>query len=322
MKYLLGIDGGGTKTEYLLSDEQGNIAASCIGPGCSYKQHGTKAALETIVSYVRQCMEQAHALSDDVAGGCVGLPCYGESPLEDQAFAASLQNELDFAPLRFVNDAEVGWAGSLALCPGINIVAGTGSIAFGIDASGRSARCGGWSWVFGDEGSCHWAGRKLMELFTKEADGRLPKDALYSIVRKELSLVSDLDFVDIMEKEYYPYRDKTASLQRWLCSAARAGDFAAQSVYADAAEELALAVRGVANQLCFEAPVTVSYSGGIFRSEELILAPFSELLPQAEYRLCRPLLSPAEGSVLLAFRDFLPARMSDAVCAMTRRAEA
>lgn len=313
MKYLLGIDGGGTKTAYLLCDEQGHIVSSCFGPGCSYKQHGTQDALETIISHVQQCVDQAGISSDDISGCCIGLPCYGESPSQDQAFVKSVTQYLNDFPIYFVNDAVVGWAGSLALQPGINIVAGTGSIAYGADHTGNCARCGGWSWVFGDEGSCHWAGMKTMELFTKEADGRLPKGALYSIVREELSLEDDMAFTEIMEEKFCPYREKTAALQRWLCDAALAGDAAAKKVYVSAAEELALAVKGVAGQLSFTYPIRISYSGGIFRSGELILEPFFEFLPPDEYELNPPLLSPVKGAVLLAFRQFLPDNVENAI---------
>lgn len=318
MKYVLGIDGGGTKTAYLLCNENGDIAAACAGPGCSYKQHGTETALETLTTHVARCVQEAGIHPSDIAGACAGLPCYGEAPVQDAAFAKLLCEKLSAFPLYLVNDAEVGWAGSLAGQPGINIVAGTGSIAFGVDGAGRSARCGGWSWVFGDEGSCHWAGMKTMELFSKEADGRIPRGALYTLLREKLALSDDMDFVEIMENEYCPHRDKTASLQRWLCDAAEVGDEAARTVYREAAAELAMAVTGVAGQLSFEGPVRVSYSGGIFRAGALMLEPFSALLPQPAYILCTPVLSPVAGAALLAFREFLPGQQTAAAEALAR----
>lgn len=306
MNYVLGIDGGGTKTAFSLCDERGHIVSTAVGPGCSYKQHGTVAVLHTLLSCATQCSEQAHIALSDITGACVGLPCFGEDPSQDAVFAQQLREMFFQFPLHLVNDAEVAWAGSLAAQAGVNIVAGTGSIAFGVDDAQNSARCGGWSWVFGDEGSCHWVGMKTMELFSKEADGREPKGALYKILHEELQLSNDMQFTALMEQDYCPYREKTASLQLFLCRAAQLGDEAAREIYRAAARELAMIVKGVTNSLSFDKPVRVSYSGGIFRAGALILEPFTALLPAPQYELCSPQFSPVEGAVLLAFHIFLP----------------
>ena len=78
---------------------------------------------------------------------------------------------------------------------------------------GKTARCGGWNEFFGDEGSCYWVGRKGMELFSKEADGRIPKGPLYSIVKQELHLADDYCFIDEVVTKIAPYRDKVAAFQ-------------------------------------------------------------------------------------------------------------
>ena len=71
-----------------------------------------------------------------------------------------------------------GWAGALAGEDGINIVAGTGSIAYG-EYRGRSARAGGWGELFSDEGSAYWLAREGLRLFSRMSDGRAPRGALY-----------------------------------------------------------------------------------------------------------------------------------------------
>ena len=71
--------------------------------------------------------------------------------------------------MKIVNDSVVGWAGSLGLSSGINLVAGTGSIAYGRNDAGEEARAGGWDERFSDEGSCYWLGMKSLELFQKKA---------------------------------------------------------------------------------------------------------------------------------------------------------
>lgn len=121
------------------------------------------------------------------------------------------------------NDVEAGWAGSLGMEPGIHLVSGTGSIAFGKNKAGKSKRSGSWSAFFGDEGSCCWLGRRTMELFSKQADGRIPVGPLYHMMRERFQLKQDMDFIACMEAEYIPVRSKTASLQKLLLAQQKRG---------------------------------------------------------------------------------------------------
>ena len=86
-----------------------------------------------------------------------------------------------------MNDSVVGWAGSLGLSSGINLVAGTGSIAYGRNDAGEEARAGGWDERFSDEGSCYWLGMKSLELFSKESDGRAEKALFWRFFGIDLS---------------------------------------------------------------------------------------------------------------------------------------
>ena len=90
------------------------------------------------------------------------------------------------------NDMVCGWAGALAGADGINIVSGTGSIAYG-EFAGRNARAGGWGELFSDEGSSYWLAREGLRLFSRMSDGRSPRGSLYEYVRRHFSLASDLD---------------------------------------------------------------------------------------------------------------------------------
>ena len=88
--------------------------------------------------------------------------------------------------------------GILGLSSGINLVAGTGSIAYGRNDAGEEARAGGWDERFSDEGSCYWLGMKSLELFfSKESDGRAEKGALLEIFRNRFELKCDFDIIDI-----------------------------------------------------------------------------------------------------------------------------
>lgn len=297
---VLGIDGGGTKTAFELADLSGIPLAAHTDIGSSYQQHGYDGVLATLRRGQDACLEQTGAARGDITAVCVGLPCFDEFPEHDRKIEALIREAFAPAAVRVINDTEVAWAGSLARGVGINVVAGTGSVSFGRDSAGNTARCGGWSATFGDEGSSYWAGIKAMELFMKEVDGRLPRGPLYDILREELKLPSDIAFIALMHEEYLPHRDKTASLQMLLEKAAIAGDEAARGVYEKAAEELALLVMGANGRLGLAAPFPVSYSGGMFKAGDLILPAFQNSVEALGGMLVHPIHSPVHGAVLLA----------------------
>jgi N-acetylglucosamine kinase-like BadF-type ATPase len=237
----------------------------------------------------------------------MGLPCVGESAEGDRVLEKAVRDAFYPIPVYLTNDVEVGWAGSMALKPGVNIVAGTGTIAFGRDSHNKTVRSGGWSEFFGDEGSCFWVGRKVMEIFSKQSDGRMPKDELYTTVCKEFNLQNDFSFIDLVHAKYVGNRKQVASLQFLAEKAALAGSLSAKSLYEEAVRELLLLVAAVRNQLNFtEKPWTVSYSGGLFKAGEFVLPQFTLEIEKAGGKVSPPHFEPVEGAVLLAFQHFYP----------------
>lgn len=303
-KWYVGVDGGGTKTAAAVSLEDGKPLFMAKRTGCSYRELGTDAAAALIADSVKECLASVGASLDSCAGCCLGVPCLGENPDQDAVMSETLRRLLAPAPLYIVNDVEVGWAGALNRQAGIHIVAGTGSIAFGKDLDRKTARCGGWNEFFGDEGSAYWVGREAMGLLTKETDGRLPRGALYEVVRKKLGISIDTRFIDVIASEFAPYRDKVAAFQMYAYEAAKLGDAAAIALYGRAAYELALLVRALKNTLRFPAHTDVSYSGGLFRVGELLLGPLAEELSAYGCTLQPPASTALEGALMLSIERF------------------
>lgn len=303
-KWFIGVDGGGTKTAAAVSAPDGKPVAESTGVGCSYQMLGVDGAVAVIIESVRSCLRSAGIALEDCAGCCLGVPCYGENAKKDAAMAEALGRALAPVPVRIVNDAEVGWAGALECRPGIHIVAGTGAIAFGKGLDQRAARCGGWNEFFGDEGSCYWVGREAMSLFSKQADGRIPRGPLYHIVRRELALSADMAFIDAVVRDLAPRRDKVAAFQLYAAQAAALGDPAAVSLYGRAARELALLADALRKELVLPETAPVSYSGGLFRTGELILRPLAEELGRCGCVLKAPVKTAVEGALLLAIEHF------------------
>lgn len=307
----IGIDGGGTKTKYLAVNEHGIRLGSYITGGTYYHIDGIDVVCARLREGVRAVQQD-----QEVLGICFGMPGFGESGTADQDAVEKIRSTLAPYPLYVVNDVVAGWAGSLALSPGVNIVAGTGSIAYGRNQEGICARCGGWMEFFSDEGSGYWLGRKTLELFSKQSDGRLPKSKLYELLKAHLKLRDDTELNDLVRGVYAPSREKTASLQRILFEAAKAGDASAKELYQEAGGELAMITSAVLKKLQFQNVPTVSYSGGVFETGDLILTPFSKALGSS-VKLMKPVLEPVEGALLLAVHAFAPQelpKIQNALC--------
>lgn len=305
MKVFIGVDGGGTKTAYVVGNENNEILFRYEGEGSSYRESSIDHVLGNIRTAIETCLKECQLDVKDCSGLVIGLPCYGESEKEDSEIDQKMKSIFHDIQYKVVNDVEVGWAGSLDLADGVNIVAGTGSIAFGRNHEKQTARSGGWSTFFSDEGSCYWLGRRTMEFFGKEADGRLEKGPLYDVIMNHYGIKNEFEFIDISENEIIPYRDKVAQMQRLLLEAAKLGDKNAISLYEEASNELYFIVKGVAKQLnLIGKKFNWSYSGGLFYAKEFVLPNLENKIAELGGQLVTPVTTPVMGAFLLAKEKF------------------
>jgi N-acetylglucosamine kinase-like BadF-type ATPase len=297
----LGIDGGGTKTAFVLIDDGGRQLARHESTTSYYLEIGFDALEALLHDGVRTVLQQAGVPAADIAHTFAGLPAHGE----DSALLASFDGLLaGLLPRHTVgNDMVCSWAGSLAGADGISLVAGTGSIAYG-EWQGRGARSGGWGEVFGDEGSAHWLAREVLALFSRMADGRAEPGPLLALVREHFGLTQDLDLCAAINGS--AARSGFAQIARLATAAAHAGDAQARQLLVRAGDELAALAAGVARNLDVSGiqAVPVSYSGGVFAAGDLVLGPLqaalARRLPGAVLKT--PRFGPELGAALYAAR--------------------
>jgi N-acetylglucosamine kinase-like BadF-type ATPase len=199
------------------------------------------------------------------------------------------------------------WAGALACQDGINIVAGTGSIAYGEFAGGQ-ARAGGWGELFSDEGSAYWIAREGLTLFSRMSDGRAAKGALYELLRAHYGIIFDLDICAAIYGSNPAARSQIAQLATLVAEAARAGDAQARELFASGVSELVAIVDATRAQLAVPPGVAlpVSYTGGMFKLTDLVLEPFNSALRASGHRYdcVAPRLPPAAGAALYAVKCY------------------
>jgi N-acetylglucosamine kinase-like BadF-type ATPase len=297
----LGVDGGGTKTQFVLIDRDGKLVASYEGPTSYHLQIGMDGVRDVLSDGLAALFSEARIDASAIAYGFFGLPAYGEDSAAQVLLDAVPEPLLGHRRYRCGNDMVCAFAGSLGGEDGINIVAGTGSIGYG-ERQGRSARAGGWGEVLGDEGSAYWIAVQGLNTFTRMSDGRLPRGPLHSAFRTSLGLSADLDIcAKVMNARA---REDIAAMSQLVARAAQDGDACATRIFDDAARELAAVVEAVRQALEFtpDEAVAVSYSGGVFNAGALILGPLERHLEaqSASYRLKAPILPPSAGAAIYA----------------------
>ncbi|MFW5890950.1 MAG: BadF/BadG/BcrA/BcrD ATPase family protein, partial [bacterium] len=151
----LGVDGGGTKTEFMLIDNEGNILSYLKEDTIDYKRVGRNKFKKVINRSIEKIIKDSLVNLKDIEYSFWGIPCYGDelTKKEEKHIIKIIGDIFKNENYKLGNDVEAGWAGSLACKPGINLVAGTGAIGFGKDPRGNKARAGGWGHILGDEGS-------------------------------------------------------------------------------------------------------------------------------------------------------------------------
>src|ERR1700736_3424097 len=248
--FLLGVDGGGTKTRFILVDGDGKLAAAHEGPTSDHLQVGIDGVRDVLAAGLAALFREAGMDGSAVTYAFFGLPAHGEDSAAQVLLDGLPEPLLGHTRYRCGNDMVCAWAGSLGGEDGINVVAGTGSIAYG-ERKGRAARAGGWGEVFSDEGSAYWIAVKGLNIFTRMSDGRLPRGPLYAAVRAALDLVSDLDLFAKLPNARP--RERIAALSSLVARAAREGDPAAIAIFEHAARELVCIVDAVRQALGFPA---------------------------------------------------------------------
>jgi N-acetylglucosamine kinase-like BadF-type ATPase len=302
----LGVDGGGTKTAFCLIDREGTIRARALGEGAYYFADNATGGIDHVVRVLEQgigAVTKAAGIEPaDIGHAFLGLPGYGEVPGDVAALDAAPGRVLGHRRYTSDNDMICGWAGSLGAVDGINVISGTGSMAYG-ERQGRGVRTGGWSELFSDEGSAYWIAARALNVFTRMSDGRMPEGPLAGLLRRHLALVSDLEVIDVVLNRWQGHRSEIASLTPLVVEAADSGDTEASAVLTEAGRELALLVNSARCSLGFSGheTVLVSYSGGVFRSPR-VLDAFTTALQDstARYELRQPLFEPVVGAALYA----------------------
>jgi N-acetylglucosamine kinase-like BadF-type ATPase len=299
MRLYLGIDGGQSSTTALIGDETGRVVgAGRAGPSNhAAAGEGRRKFVAAMTDSVNQAAASA-GLREPAAfeAACLGL---SGGPDDKEALA---KETIRAERYLITHDAHIALAGATGGEPGIIVIAGTGSMVYGRNAAGVTARAGGWGYIFGDEGGAFDLVRQALRAVLRNEEGWGPPTALREALLEAAGARDGNQLLHLSYTDEYP-RDRVAGWANLVDRAARAGDAVAADILGSAAQALATLTAAVRRQL-FESPgqVNVCYSGGVFASDPL-LERFRLLVELEEgNQLSAPKHSPAEGALLEAYR--------------------
>ncbi len=291
--YVVGIDAGGTKTVGLLADETGEILGQTRGGAGNLTVVG-EAGVEEVFRRVIGGLEAPGPL----AAVCVGIA--GADRSGDRDAVRGILSRLGFdGPARVENDALVALVAGAPERTGIVVISGTGSVAYGVDPGGRSARSGGWGYLLGDEGSAYWIGHAAVRKAIRAADGRGRATILGDKLAERLGLEVPAGLVSWFYDQQH-FRHRVAELAPLVEESAHDDDESARELLEEAAKHLARAARAVARKLTFPEPYTVVLAGGAFTACPSLHRRIAGCLDLPEARVVPLEDEPAVGAVTLA----------------------
>jgi N-acetylglucosamine kinase-like BadF-type ATPase len=187
--------------------------------------------------------------------------------------------------------------------PGVIVIAGTGSIAYGRDRGGKTARAGGWGFEIGDEGSAHWIGREAVRTVLRESDRNPPGLEESSLVKGLYKTWGVGSFLDLARAANSVPPPDFAAL---FPAVADSQDEIGRQVLREAGRELAQVASGVIQRLFAkeETSVPVAMIGGVFRHAEIVRQVFYNELRRTDPRVqVNPVVvDPVEGALRIARR--------------------
>jgi N-acetylglucosamine kinase-like BadF-type ATPase len=295
MATYLGVDAGGTRTRAVIIDSSGSLLGSATSGPANWQAIGAPAAGLAVSTAITQALAAAGLSSAALSASCLGLA--GVRTDDERALLAAELAPLALSgPITVTGDLEIAHAGALAARPGIVVISGTGSAAWGRDVHGTTARAGGWGWLTDDKGGGYALAVSALTAACEAEDGRGPATALHALA---LAFFQQPDLRALLRELHAGRRDRAAiaAFAREVRAAARSGDAVATTLETASARELLRLAEAVRTKLSPSLTVSLAITGGLGLGE--LLAP---LASARGFTPVAPWGEPVLGAVLLAAR--------------------
>lgn len=294
--YVLGFDGGGTKTKVSVGDLKGQIICSLQGGSLNINSQGEEGLKATMTELFQALQEQGFSW-EQLQGLCIGVAGIS-NPLTRKVLLQSVQAAGIAREPILVGDHQAALYGAHEGAPGMIMIAGTGSICYGENAAGEAARAGGWGHLIDDEGSAYALGRDVLAAVVQAEDGRIPPTCMRKAVFEQIHATS---IQELIQYVYSPATGKkgVAALAPIVMQGVEAEEEAAIAILQKAAEKLASLVKPVAVRLGLTAG-SLALCGGVITQNEVLQNMLRSILMETlpELNVILPKQDAAAGAVL------------------------
>ncbi len=299
---MLGVDGGGTKTQGLLADGAGTVLARGRGNGSNQNVIGIDNAALNLAELIVSLAKTAARPVSDIGSAVLGLAGAGSARdrqvLTEAVHARLRAMDLPAVPITIQTDGRVALEGAFNGGPGVVAVAGTGSVVMGKSPGGETLSIGGWGRVIGDEGSGYFIGLEAIKAVSREIDGRGEAGRLRVALSSRFGLETRERFIAAVYREKFDI----PSIAPAVLEAAEAGDAVALGILSRASGALALQVVAAIDRLGMRGGAGVVMIGGLIDHESIyslmLAAEIRKSVPAANFHA--PMNGPAHGALLLA----------------------
>jgi N-acetylglucosamine kinase-like BadF-type ATPase len=283
MNYVIGIDGGGTKTALKLADEKGNLILSMEGGPCNINSMGKDSVAKMLKELTSDALKKAELTMEQIEVLCIGTA--GVDRPSDKAIMEEIIRSTGFNNKAIItNDAVTALYGGVGGAEGVILISGTGSICYGRNNEEETRRAGGWGHIIGDEGSGYYIGINAINRIARAHDGLEEKTIMSDLILEHLKLENPSGLIE------YVYRSgagksEIASLAKLVDEAYKQGDMVAEEILLKSAFELFLAAKAVVDGLKLNnKKITLAVNGSVIEKNECVSSEFKRLM-QRNYPL-------------------------------------
>ena len=305
-KYIIGVDGGGTKTEAALANFEGKILKLAKTGPSNLRNVGIKSATEDIVLGIKKVLPR----EGKILSIFIGLAAVEEEykPKKEEIKKEILKRLKNFkSKITIGSDQMVAFKSGTDEKDGIVLISGTGCVCHGWK-NGKEAKTSGWGWL-DDEGSGFWAGQKGSQAVLKELDGRGSKTLITKLIFKEWKLKNKEDFLKKIYSENFV--QEISLISRIVDKAANKGDKIAKNIMIEAGKELAKSALTVIKKLDFhhvkrgkKQKFPIVLIGGMFDSKVVLKTVKKEIKKVVhKAKFIQPRVEPVIGAVKLAIEN-------------------
>jgi len=303
-RLFLGVDGGGTKTNVAIANENGTIVAEGRGSPSNPLRVGVETAVANISSAIDSACDSSGISRGDIVAATLGLAGVRRADIRERV-RDSFVSRMKIRETSVTTDADIALYGTTRGEAGIVVIAGTGSVCLGIDGKGNRAMSGGWGPIAGDEGGGRGIAGEALHCVAKASDGRGPETKLSERAAEYFRASSVENLIGAI---YSPQMDNSriAGFAKLVVETAEEGDVAARRILENAGDELGVAVCAVMERLDLATQdVPIGCVGSVFEGGRILTEPMMTRILKCSSRayLTTPAISPARAAALMAARS-------------------